>query len=548
LALAAALALGVGTWAFDRATSYSVPGGGSARGPLVADAGRLRFDGGELERRPGYWVLRLAGGAWEMGLQRGRLTAALPGPSGALEASLIGEPGPATRLGFFARLRERARTRWRLRALARGLGADERLELAGLAKGRAAGGDPDAPTYTRLIHASAAVDVGARPGLGMGAGGVAATVAVAGATDDGLGLVLASMAALPGIAPGEVVLSVVRPAGRRAWAGVGAADQVGVLVGVNADGLAVAVSPSIAEDVHADAARVPVAFLARRVLEECASLDEAIKLIEATKTLGAGSFSLVDGPRRAFAVVERTPERAVVRRPTTAPPRPLVAGDAFDSAELRKDAASDRARRGYGRGGRAARLAALANRGLATPLAVLPLLRDRRGHGDSLLPPGHEGAVDDWEAGAVVIIDPAAMMLWLGLGPGAAGAFSAVDLRAELHGEPVRVLAPEVALVPALAEATAEAADRVRRAQSAVASSARALRAGDRRLAGEFAARAVVLAPELPGPWLALARAARAALGDAAEATVSAYREVLARSPADGEVVLEAQSKVPGGR
>ena len=61
------------------------------------------------------------------------------------------------------------------------------------------------------------------------------------------------------------------------------------------------VDPARTGDVRPTRSARPVALLARSVLEECKTLDEAIKLIEGTPTLGAAVFVLVDGSTRQVA-------------------------------------------------------------------------------------------------------------------------------------------------------------------------------------------------------------------------------------------------------
>jgi hypothetical protein len=526
----------VGWLSFLRATRYPVPGGSGTGGELVAEGARLRLGASSLERAGGVWLLRVEGTPWEMGVARGRLLGAVSGGGVALEAAIEGERAPS---GWLASARHRAGVRWRLRLLADGIPRERREELAGLAAGLAASGGPGAPSYQKLVRRTAALDVGARPGLGLPVGGVASSLAVAGASDDGMRVWLAHVFALP-LAPAapETVVTLARPAGKLAWAGVGWAHHVGVVTGVNVEGVAVALSPSLAEDVRVTAARLPLPLLARQILEECKTLDEAVALVKAAQPLGAGSFTIVDGKTRAWVVIERTPERVAVRRGGGEPPRPLVAGDFLQSPELGKDAENARGRRVYGRPTRDARLAALAARGFADGLALLAILRERGTDGGRTLPLGHPAAVDDLGAQHVAVIDASGLLLWVGEGPGAAGAFRAIDLRADLAGEPPRALAPEQALWPAALMPAGEL-ERAVRARVLTVEAARLLRAGAARRALETATRAMALAPDLPDALLVAARAATR-LGDGARAR-ELYRQYLERAPADGAGAEEAR-------
>ena len=100
--------------------------------------------------------------------------------------------------------------------------------------------------------------------------------------------------------------------GKIAWAGVGWPGLLGVVTGINAEGLVVIVHPVRTRDVRPTRTARPIAVLARDVLENAHDLDEAIKLIETTATLGAAAYVDVDGQHGTWAVVERSPSRVAV--------------------------------------------------------------------------------------------------------------------------------------------------------------------------------------------------------------------------------------------
>jgi hypothetical protein len=534
-------ALGLGWISFLRATRYPVPHGPGAAGALEARGGRVVYARSSLERRAGVWILRVEGTPWELGAARGRLLAGVDGAGAALDAALVGDRAPR---GWLTGASFRASVRWRYRLLATGLPAARREELAGLAAGLRVADAAGSPSYQALVRRAAALDVGAAPGLGVPVGGVSSGPAFAAASNDGARVVLARSFELGGVAPPpEPVVTIARPSGKLAWAGVGWSEQVGVVTGVNAEGLAVALVPSVADDVRRTAAAEPLPMIARDVLEECATLDDAIALVKRATPLGAGSFVIVDGKTRAFAIVERTPTHALVRRAAAGDkPRPLWAGDFLQAPELAKDAEAGRGRRVWGRGDREARFSGLAARASGEPASALAVLRDRRGAAEQTLPLGHPSAIDDLGAQHVVVIDPVAMLLWVG-GPGAAGPLVAVDLGVELAGAAPRVLAPEQATLVAAPDVDAGELDRAMRARAETVAAARWLRLGKPRAAAEAAARATALAPELPDAWGIAARAARR-LGDA-DAARTFYREYLARAPAEAAAVEEARGGLP---
>ena len=192
----------------------------------------------------------------------------------------------------------------RERALAAAAGFRERLrphhraELDALAA--AAGIEP-----ARMLLANSFLDL--LPSIGC------STVALpAGASPDGVArfgrnLDFPSL----GVAHGQSVVAIVRPAGRHAFVAITWPGLIGVLSGMNEHGLALANMEVSRQPRPPDA--MPYALLYRTVLEECRTVEEAIALIERESRQTANNLMLMDqsGDR---ALVEITPEGILVRR------------------------------------------------------------------------------------------------------------------------------------------------------------------------------------------------------------------------------------------
>ena len=205
---------------------------------------------------------------------------------------------------------------------------------------------------------------------------------------------------------------------------VGWPGQAGVVTGVNAQGIAVMVNPARTQRRPADAQRAARSRCSRAsVLEHCKTLDEAIKLIEQTPTLGAALIVIVDGASGKWVVVERTPSKAIVERN----PKQPAFGDVLTTNALASDPENDRARRMLPTVARVERAARLVRAPLADVAAMAAVLRDQRGHDDAPRPPGHRGVIDDGRANHIVILDPASLELWVA-DPHAAGRMRAFDL------------------------------------------------------------------------------------------------------------------------
>lgn len=110
------------------------------------------------------------------------------------------------------------------------------------------------------------------------------------------------------------VVTVYRPEGLHAFAAVGFPGLVGVLSGMNDAGLALA---TLDVEASADGSRrfnpagVPLAFVFRRILEECDNADEAEALLRSVKATTWMNLAVCD--RHGGAVFEITPDN-VARR------------------------------------------------------------------------------------------------------------------------------------------------------------------------------------------------------------------------------------------
>jgi hypothetical protein len=142
------------------------------------------------------------------------------------------------------------------------------------------------------------------------------------------------------------LVTVYRPDGaRHAFVSVGFPGLVGCLSGMNDAGLTVAVLESFQAKAGVkrfDRTGTPYALCYRRLLEQCATIDEATALLAATHRSTMTNLILAD--RKGVAVAEVTPGRVIVRGPeggtcvctnhyVTEELRPLVALDVSRSFE-----------------------------------------------------------------------------------------------------------------------------------------------------------------------------------------------------------------------
>lgn len=425
MALVLAVAAVVAFFIYRRLVAYPDPSLDTRDVALRFEDGALRGAGGALEMVGRVRVVTLEGSPAQVGAAHGRLLAA--DVKARLDRTRPAIAETVSDDGWLASHFHGARLRWHYRLVDDGIPGHQLVEMKGVAVGAGLG-----ERYDALIRAHALFDVGApvATSLGHDLRLIDRSLSLIAPAHDEAGdrLLVGYMMALPGLPgrPSEPTVFVVKGDGAIPFASVGSPGDIGVLCGVNREGLAVIVHPGHAADVSPSRRGQPAALLARELLEQARTLDEAVKILHDAEILGAAAFLLVDGAARRYTVVEKSPTRFF-----RDDQRPVVDG-LFTSKPFRDDPENDRAARlrpAGERRGRASKL--LRAKGDGGPLALLGIMRDRQ-LGGAHLPAGHRGTVDDPMAETVAILDPSSMVLWVGAGPGPSGAMHAIDLRFRL--------------------------------------------------------------------------------------------------------------------
>lgn len=109
---------------------------------------------------------------------------------------------------------------------------------------------------------------------------------------------------------------VYRPKGKYAFVSVGFPGLIGCLSGINEKGLCLAVHEVLeAADGSKkyDPEGTPYAMNYRRILEECATVEEAEKLLRSLKRTTRNNLAVCD--RNGGVILELTPKNVVVRKP-----------------------------------------------------------------------------------------------------------------------------------------------------------------------------------------------------------------------------------------
>jgi hypothetical protein len=377
--------------------------------------------------RGGVREVYLAGSPEEIGAAHGRL---LRDRMMANETELWSDferfvPWSAVRTGImdFSRLR--------YRHLDRGIPEDRRREIA--AEALAFQPDPFAghmPTYQRMLFLHGLYDI-ALPLEHSPLIGCTSFAIDASRTADGHVLAARVFDFEAGdIFDRDKAVFLVREEGAIPFASVAWPGFVGVVTGMNAEGVVAVVHGGRAREPSPDG--LPVAFSLREVLERAHDTEEAAAILSAQHVMVSHIVFLADAGGH-FAVVERAPGApAYVRRTDQ-----TVGVTNHFEGPLAADPKNERVRRTTTSVARRARLDELLGAippHSATPASALAILRDHS-CSDGACPIGDRRSIDALIATHGIVADTTARVLWVSAGPHLSGAFVGIDLR--------RLLGPE---------------------------------------------------------------------------------------------------------
>jgi hypothetical protein len=312
---------------------------------------------------------------------------------------------------------------FRYRKLGEGMSAERRAEIAGGALAFA----PDPyrstfPTYQRFVYLNALYDIALSfehsPLVGC------TTFAFSGARSAHGGSILARAFDFEiEILDRKKALFFVEQTGRIPFASVAWPGLVGVVSGMNREGVAVVVHGGRAGPTRAHGE--PVVHSLRRMLSTARSTEEALQTLSRSAPLVSHILVVSDAAGRAVRV-ERVPgatdhviplaEAEAVTNHFKGP----AATDAKNQRVIQGTSSVDRKRRADELVGRTARP--------LTAGAAVALLRDRRGVGDRELPLGDRRAIDALIATHGVVMDTSRRTLWASEAPHLLGRFVAFDL------------------------------------------------------------------------------------------------------------------------
>lgn len=346
--------------------------------------------------------------------------------------------------------------RFRYRHVEDGFPLDRRRELS--AEARAFSPDPYAaimPTYPRMVFLHALYDIALgfehSPLLGSATrphvDGCTAFGLGPEATEDGHALFARAFDfEAADVFDQDKVVFIVREDGKIPFGSVAWPGLVGVLTGMNAEGVTVAVHGGRARDPETTG--LPVVFSLREVLSSAHDLDEAIAILSRQTVMVSHIVFVGDGKGR-FAIVERAPgAEPFVRRSFPDPSRVAVTNH-FEGP-LAQDPKDAKVRTSTTTLQRRARIDELL-RDMAprtgSVARAIAMLRDHACAGTSC-PVGDRRAIDAFIATHGVVADMTARILWVSEGPHLSGRFVKIDLASLVSREDAPVPPPELDEIP----------------------------------------------------------------------------------------------------
>jgi hypothetical protein len=244
----------------------------------------------------------------------------------------------------------------------------------------------------------------------------------------------------------DKVVFVVREDGKLPFASVAWPGLVGVVTGMNAEGVAVAVNGGRAREPRTTG--MPVAFSLRETLENAHDTAEAVAILAKQEVMVSHIVFVGDAAGR-FAVVERAPGVTATVRESRGS-APLAVTNHFEGP-LGGDPRDVRVRQTTTTLPRRARIeelvAAVPPRSADVGRAVA-MLRDHGCAGGESCPLGDRRALDAFIATHGVVFDLTAKAAWVSEGPHLSGRFVKIDLASLVSSKEGTLPTAELETIP----------------------------------------------------------------------------------------------------
>jgi len=227
-----------------------------------------------------------------------------------------------------------------------------------------------------------------------------------------------------------------RTDGRYPFASVGWPGLLGVVTGINARGIFVALNAARTADPLEEGSPLPLVL--RRVLEDADTLERAIAMIREAPLRSSGIVLVGDGVQRKAAILELSARDRDDRRAIRGENDSVIwATDHMLKEAFEADLQNDWIKRYTSSGHRYERLGELLREpGPVTSNRAATILRDRQGLEGQALGLGNRNALDNLATTHSVVVDATAMIMWVSEGPSNLGRYRAFDLGSMLGRDP----------------------------------------------------------------------------------------------------------------
>jgi isopenicillin-N N-acyltransferase-like protein len=392
---------------------------------------RLRYGRSWMDRDGLLWRMHLEGSPAELGDARGRLSERLFRELDDRVRDLVDR-----RYGAWLEQWTAAMVlRWDYRAADRFLDEEHRTELAAMARALPQAEGDRIGSYPRLFLYQCVYDLGQRLDDVLLEGSMFAAVPKRTSSGEPGNLVIGRTLSfdLGRDFEADRIVTFYHPDGRYPFASIGWPGLMGVVTGINARGIFVALNPARTDDPMEEGAPLPLVL--RTVLEEADTLEHAVEMIQAAELRSSGIVLVADGMHRKAVVLEVAPRDPENRRVVRGEGEAIVwATDHMVDEAFDGDMHNDWVRRYTSSGYRFERLEELLGRGEPMdPAHAAAVLRDRRGVGDEELGLGNHNALENLSTTQSVVVDATAMVMWVAEGPSTLGRYKAIDLGRSLQ-------------------------------------------------------------------------------------------------------------------
>src|SRR5690554_441649 len=220
----------------------------------------------------------------------------------------------------------------------------------------------------------------------------------------------------------EKILLIAKPDQGHSFLSVTWGGFIGVVSGLNSEGLSVTINAA-PSDIPFSAA-TPVSLVAREVLQFASNVDEALAIIEKRKMFVSETFLIGSAKDQKAVLIEKTPKQTVL---ITSSEDYITCTNHYQSEDLKhkntntlaEDATWIRHLRTY---------ELLGNAGALNPLKAASILRDHKGVEGANIGLGNEMAINQFIAHHSVVIDNTSQALWLSTSPWQLGAYQYYSL------------------------------------------------------------------------------------------------------------------------